>query len=178
MASPAGRGRDATDGARAKTLRVRSIFATLKRNRELTRTLALMAEVTTNRAIENAAIQYVLAYEAAQGRIARDTRGKGAPADVESNGRVIEVKAAGGSARGADLWLEARQVHEAESNANFWLYVVENVRQGDPALFRLILLGGEQLARLLAKKKALTTYTVPFPVAEFDTAPRGTMPAS
>jgi hypothetical protein len=72
---------------------------------------------------------------------------------------------------------QARQVHEAESNANFWLYVVENVRQGDPALFRLILLGGEQLTRLVAKKKAQTTYTVPFPVAEFDTAPRGTMPA-
>ncbi len=125
----------------------------------------------TNREIENAAIAFVITFEVSHGRAAVDTRGKGAPADVESDGRVIEVKAAGGTARGQDLWLEARQVAEAESNPRFWLYVVDNVRQGDPAQFGLRLLGGERLARLIAKKRAQTTYTIPFPVAEYDAAP-------
>lgn len=58
-------------------------------------------ENTTNRAVENAAIEYVLAYEREQGRKAWDTRGHGAAADLESDdGRLIEVKAYGRSARG------------------------------------------------------------------------------
>lgn len=130
-----------------------------------------MAAPLTNREIESAAIAFVIAFEASHGRAAVDTRGKGAPADVESDGRVIEVKAAGGAARDQDLWLEARQVAEAESNPQFWVYVVDNVRQGDPAQFGLRLLGGEQLARLIAKKRMQTTYTIPFPVAEYDAAP-------
>jgi hypothetical protein len=46
---------------------------------------------------------------------------------------VIEVKAFGLSARGNDLWLETRQVDEARTNGRFRLYVVDNVRKGDPA---------------------------------------------
>lgn len=45
------------------------------------------------------------------------------------------------------------------------------MRQGDPAQFGLGLLGGEQLARLIAKERMQTTYTIPFPVAEYDAAP-------
>lgn len=33
------------------------------------------------------------------------------------------------------------------------------------------MLGGEQLARLVAKKRVQTYYTLPFPVAEYDGAP-------
>jgi Protein NO VEIN, C-terminal len=136
-----------------------------------------VTEIVGNRAIENAAIAFVIAYEASQGRTAADTRGKGAPADVESSdGRIIEVKAYGTSGRGQDLWLEARQVAEAESNPNFWVYVVYNVRQGDPGGFGLRLLGGAQLARLVAKKRLQTTYTIPFPVAEYDKAPKTEQP--
>ena len=131
-----------------------------------------MTEIVGNRAIENAAIAFVIAFEARQGRAAADTRGRGAAGDVESGRRVIEVKAYGGTARGQDLWLEARQVAEAESNSDFWVYVVDNVRQGDASLFGLRLLGGDQLARLVAKKRVQTTYTIPFPVAEYDAAPR------
>jgi len=61
--------------------------------------------LTSNRAVEDAAITFVLAYEEAHGRGATDTRGAHAPADVESDDRVIEVKAFGLSARGNDLWL-------------------------------------------------------------------------
>ena len=130
-----------------------------------------VTELVSNAAIENAAIEYVIAYETAQGRTATDTRGKGAPADVKSDGRIIEVKAYGRSARGQDLWLEARQVVEAESNPDFWVYVVDNVRQGDPVKFGLRLLGGELLAKLVAKKRVQTTYILPFPVGEYDAAP-------
>jgi hypothetical protein len=130
-----------------------------------------VTELVGNAAIENAAIQYVIAYETAHGRAAVDTRGTGAPADVKSESRVIEVKAFGRSARGQDLWLEARQVAEAELNPDFWVYVVDNVRQGDPVKFGLRLLGGELLAKLVARKRVQTTYILPFPVGEYDAAP-------
>ncbi len=79
-----------------------------------------------NRAIEDAAIAHVVQYEQARGRKARDTRHTGAAGDLTSGDRVIEVKAYGRSSRGQDLWLEVRQVEEARSNPNFWLYIVEN----------------------------------------------------
>jgi len=120
----------------------------------------------SNRAVENAAITFVLAYELAHGREATDTRGGHAPADVESDDRVIEVKAFGLSARGNDLWLETRQVDEARTNGRFHLYVVDNVRQGNPAAFRLIDLHGDVLTRLLERARPQRYVTLPFPVGE------------
>lgn len=134
-----------------------------------------MTDLIGNRAIEDAAIAYVIKHEAAQGREAVDTRGKGAPADVESGERIVEVKAAGGTARGQDLLLETPQVAEAECNPNFWVYLVDNVGQGDPALFRLRLFGGEQPARLIANKRPQSYFTIPLPVAEYDVAPLGSL---
>lgn len=127
-----------------------------------------MTEIVGNRAIETAAIQYVIAREQAAGRSARDARGTGAAGDVASPPRMIEVKAYGTSARGTDLWLEVRQVAEARQNADFWIYVVENVRQGDPARFTLKMLGGERLQKLLRRAKEQCYYTVPWPVADYD----------
>ena len=127
--------------------------------------------LTTNHSVENAAIRFVVAYEREHGREASDTRGRGAAADLESeDGRLIEVKAYGRSARGTDLWLETRQFDEARSNPAFHVYVVENVRQGDPAGFRLIDLHGDVLARLLERAKPQNYVTVPFPVAVYDAA--------
>jgi hypothetical protein len=125
-------------------------------------------EVVGNKAIEDAAIQHVLDHERRQGRHPRDTRHRGAAGDVQSGDRLIEVKAAGRSARGYDLWLEVRQVEEARRNPNFHVYVVENVKQGDPSRFRLIDLHGETLARLLVRAKERRYYTVPFPVGDYD----------
>lgn len=126
-----------------------------------------MAELT-NRQVEDAAIRYVLEMEAQAGRVGQDTRGKGAAGDLECGDRIIEVKAYGTSARGSDLWLEVRQVQEASSNPNFHLYVVEDVRQGDPQKFTLLDIHGEELQQLLSKKKQRTYYTVPFPTASYD----------
>lgn len=68
--------------------------------------------------IENAAIAWVLELERSAGRQPADTRNqRGAPGDIESPPRIIEVKAFGRSAR-ADgfLWLETSQVDEGRSN--------------------------------------------------------------
>ncbi len=122
----------------------------------------------SNRQVEDAAIAFVLRWEEAHGRPSRDTRGTGAAADVAGAERVIEVKAYGRSARGEDLWLEPRQVDEADRNPHFWLYVVEDIRQGDSAQFRLLQIGGETLRSLLARRVEHRYFTVPWPVASYD----------
>ncbi|MFC8617818.1 protein NO VEIN domain-containing protein [Micromonospora purpureochromogenes] len=126
-------------------------------------------EIVGNRAIETAAIDYVIMREGEAGRTAYDVRGTGAAGDVASPPLMIEVKAYGKSARGTDLWLEVRQVEEARQNPDFWIYVVENVRQGDPSQFTLKMLGGERLQKLLGRAKEQRYYTLPWPVADYDT---------
>lgn len=130
-----------------------------------------MAGLSGSKAIENAAIEWVIGLERAAGRQPRDTRYVGAPADIESPPRLIEVKSFGASNRGYDLWLEVRQVEEAKANPDFYVYVVENVGQGDPGQFTLRVLGGERLRRLLERAKEQRHYTVPWPVADYDTCP-------
>lgn len=129
--------------------------------------------LTGNKAIEDAAIAWVMGLEREAGRTPKDTRHSDAPADIESLPRLIEVKAFGNSNRGFDLWLEVRQVEEARRNPDFYLYVVENVRQGNPALFSLKVLSGDRLARLLERAKERSYYTVPWPVASYDACPTG-----
>jgi hypothetical protein len=130
-----------------------------------------MPELVGNKTVEDAAIAWVLKLEEAAGRKPRETRYSGAAADIESPPRVIEVKAFGKSNRGNDLWLETRQVEEALVNPNLYVYVVENVRQGDPARFTLNVLSGERLAGLLKRAKEQRYYTVPWPVADYDSCP-------
>ncbi|MGN9811522.1 protein NO VEIN domain-containing protein [Micromonospora sp. BQ11] len=125
-------------------------------------------EIVGNRAIETAAIRYVIMKEGEAGRTAHDVRGTGAAGDVASPPLMIEVKAYGKSARGTDLWLEVRQIEEALQNPDFWIYVVENVRQGDPSQFTLKMLGGERLQKLLVRAKEQRYYTLPWPVADYD----------
>lgn len=112
-----------------------------------------MARLSGNKAIEDAAIKWVMDLERAAGRQPRGTRYVGAPADIESPPRLIEVKSFGTSNRGYDLWLEVRQVEEAKANPDFYVYVVENVRQGDPTQFTLRVLGGDRLRRLLERAR-------------------------
>ena len=131
-----------------------------------------MAELVSNKAIENAAVDWIMGLERAAGRQPRDTRNKGAPADIESPPRMIEVKAFGTSNRGFELWLETTQIQQAQRNPEFYVYVVENIRQGDPALFSLRVPGGDRLARLIANAKEHRYFTVPWPVADYDSCPR------
>ncbi|HEY6202504.1 MAG TPA: DUF3883 domain-containing protein [Candidatus Limnocylindria bacterium] len=121
-----------------------------------------------NKNIEDAAIRFVVDQERGFGRAARDTRHASAPADIESDGRTIEVKAFGGWLRtqGA-LLLEARQVDEARRNSEFYVYVVENVAQGNPAKFELRVIGGGQLQALLAAAKVHRYFEIPVRAADY-----------
>jgi hypothetical protein len=75
--------------------------------------------------------------------------------------------------RGYDLLMEVRQVEEALRNPHYYVYVVENVGQGDPAEFTLRVLGGTQLQRLLSRAKEYRGYSVPWPVADYDSCQLG-----
>jgi Domain of unknown function (DUF3883) len=132
-----------------------------------------VAQLTSNKAVEEAAIAWVLEIERASGRSPVDSRYRGAPADIESPPRLIEAKSFGRSNRGWFLWLETRQYEEATSNSDFYIYVVENVAQGDPALFTLKVLGGAQLQRLISRAKLLCHYEVPWPVSDYDDSGTG-----
>jgi hypothetical protein len=122
-----------------------------------------MPELIANKSIEDAAIAWVLERERAAGREPRDTRYARAAADIESPPRRIEVKAFGTSNRGYGLWLEVSQVEEARRNPNFYVYVVENIRQGDPNSFTLKVLDNARLCRLLERAKERRYYEVPWP---------------
>lgn len=127
-----------------------------------------MAEILGNKATEDAAIAWVMGLEHAAGRNPQDTRYRGAPTDIASPPRLIEVKAFGRSNRGYDLLMEPRQLDEARANPDFYIYVVENIHQGDASLFTLRVLAGEHLQRLLSCAKEYRYYGVPWPVADYD----------
>ena len=87
-----------------------------------------------NADIERAGIEYVMRLEREAGRHSEDVQLRGFPYDVSSPPRIIEVKAFGGSARGAPIPLEDRQVRAARENPeNFYVYVVDNITAGDQA---------------------------------------------
>jgi Domain of unknown function (DUF3883) len=132
-----------------------------------------VGENASNWDVEEAAISWVMGLEIRAGRTPRDTRHSGSAADIESPPRLIEVKAFGKQARGQELWLEVRQVDEARRNPSFFVYVVENVRQGDPELFTLRVLGGDRLRALLERSREQRYYAVPWPVREYDATPFG-----
>jgi hypothetical protein len=54
---------------------------------------------------------------------------------------------------------------------NFFVYVIDNVREGDPAKFGLKVLGGDWFARLMERAKERRYFEVRVPVAEYDSAP-------
>src|SRR6516162_7091328 len=82
--------------------------------------VALLREETllANAEIEHAAIEHVLELERQAGREPVDVHLQGFPYDVSSPPRKIEVKAFGGSARGAPVPLEDRQVKAAQEDPN------------------------------------------------------------
>lgn len=123
----------------------------------------------TNRQVEQAALDFVTAYERQQGREPRDCRYRGEAADLKSSGRVIEIKAYGKSCRDQGfLWLEVRQVEEARANPDFYLYVVEQVRSGNPTLK---VLHGAPLARMLEGAREKRYFEVPWSTREYDATP-------
>jgi hypothetical protein len=120
-----------------------------------------------NPAIENRAVEFVIEMERQEGRSARDTRGRGA-GDVESEGRVIEVKGFSryGLRSARVLYFTSPQMREGQRNENYYVYVVENVAQGDPSKFEVRVLHGEDLRRLFTEAKVHRFY-VPVRAADY-----------
>lgn len=127
-------------------------------------------QILGNPAIENAAIKFIIDCEQREGRTARDARGSvlGGAGDVESDGRIIEVKAFSkwGLKSTGLLLFTPGQLREGERNENYYVYVVENVAQGDPSKFELRELRGADLQRLFAGAKPQRLY-VPVRAADY-----------
>lgn len=124
--------------------------------------------------MEDAAVAWVMELERAAGRQPRDTRHeRGAPADIDSPPRLIEVKAYGGSARGSLLWREGAQVRTARQLPDrFHLDVVDHLRPGRAGM-HLHDLHGARLARLLERASEHRHFEVTWPVADYDAGPPG-----
>jgi hypothetical protein len=119
--------------------------------------------------VEKAAIAWVMELERMAGR--NPVRCV-SPVDIESPPRLIEVKAVGKSSCRSEglLMVELTQVEALRSNPNGYLYLVENVGQGDPAQFTLRIFHGDQLQRLLGRLRQRSYYELPVPVSEYDQA--------
>lgn len=119
-------------------------------------------QIVGNPAIEKAAIAFVIDCERRQGRAARDARGSGlgGAGDVESDGRIIEVKAFSkwGLKSTGLLLFTPGQLRVGLASANYYIYIVENVAQGNPSKFELRVLHGADLQRLLAGAKPQRFY--------------------
>lgn len=129
----------------------------------------------SNREIEDFAIQYVLQLEQAAGRDPRDARTSGAPVDVISPPRMIEIKAFAGMARGQAIPLEQRQVDALRrDHQNFYLYVVDNIGSASAGLgeSNVLVLDGGAVAAMVDRTNPTTTYWPTLWVADYDNAPR------
>ncbi len=127
--------------------------------------------------VEPAAVTWVMEYERRQGRQPVDRRhDRSFAADIESPPRLIEIKATATSYRGWFLPMEPVQVKHAHSDPNFYVYAVENVGQGNPALFTVRILSGDQLRQLVEKAKKREYYEVGWPTKNYDATPVESMP--
>jgi hypothetical protein len=121
-----------------------------------------------NSEVERIAIEHVIELERAAGRQAEDVHDRGKPYDIASPPRKIEVKAFGGSARGAPLPLEERQVQAARDDPdNYYVYVVDNVARGQQAI-GVRVLHGAVLHKILERAVPHVTYWPTFRTGEYD----------
>lgn len=133
--------------------------------------VALLREETllANAEIERAAIEHVLKLEREAGREPVDVHLQGFPYDVCSPPRKIEVKAFGGSARGAPVPLEDRQVKAArEDPENFYVYVADNVAAGHEAEIAVRVLHGPILRTMLDRAAPHITYWPTLRTSDYD----------
>lgn len=127
-----------------------------------------------NAEIEHAGIEYVMRLEREAGRQPEDVHLQGFPYDVSSPPRKIEVKAFGGSARGAPVPLEDRQVKAAgEDPENFYVYVVDNVSAGDQTKIAVRALHGPVLRAMLDRAVPQITYWPTLRTSDYDQIAKG-----
>lgn len=131
-----------------------------------------MPEPLTNLEVERLALERVMQLERQAGRDPVDVHLKGEPFDIRSAPRKIEVKAFGGSARGAALPLEDRQVEAWRADpAQFYVYVVDHVRAGADAM-TVRVVHGKMLAAMIDRSKPVATYWPTLRVDEYAAAER------
>lgn len=123
----------------------------------------------TNVEIESIAIKYVMRLEHRARREPQDVRHNGMPYDIFSPPRKIEVKAFGGSARGAALPLEDSQVQAAKQDPeNFYVYVVDNIASGDQTKIAVRMLHGATLSKMIDRATPHITYWPTLRATEYD----------
>jgi hypothetical protein len=89
---------------------------------------------------------------------------------VSSPPRKIEVKAFGGSARGAAIPLEDRQVKEARLDPeNYYVCIVDNLASHERRAHRV--LHGQLLAAMLDRTAPHITYWPTLRVSDYDDLP-------
>ncbi len=127
----------------------------------------------TNSEVERKAIEHVIAQERAAGRQPEDVRGRNQPYDIASPPRKIEVKAFGGSARGAPVPIEERQAQAARDDPyNYYVYVVDNVAcETKPIEVRMLY--GAVLQEMLDRTKPRATYWPAFRAGDYDDIDEG-----
>jgi len=122
-----------------------------------------------NAETERLAIEHVMQLERAAGREPEDVSRRGAPYDISSPPRKIEVKAFGGSARGAVVPLEERQVTEARRDPeNFYVYVVDNVTTANGTDIAVRRLHGDLLNAMITRTRPHITYWPTLRVEDYD----------
>jgi hypothetical protein len=127
-----------------------------------------------NSDVERIAIEHVMGLERVAGRQPEDVHlDRRFAYDIASPPRKIEVKAFGGSARGAALPLEDRQVQAArEDPRNFYVYVVDNVADGERAI-TIRVLHGDALQEMLDRATPQITYWPTFRTSDYDEIKEG-----
>jgi hypothetical protein len=127
----------------------------------------------SNSEVERIAIEHVMGLERVAGREPEDVRSRGLAYDIASPPRKIEVKAFGGSARGAPIPLEERQVQAARDDpGNYYLYVVDNVAGGQQAI-AVRVLHGAFLREMLDRAVPHITYWPTFRTGDYDQIKEG-----
>ena len=128
--------------------------------------------IIVDKTIEDAAVRRVIEQERRLGRAARDMRRHPGAPDIESGDRKIELKVLGAWLRTRGLLLfTPGQIRKAEQDPDYYVYIVENVTQGDPSKFEVRVLHGDELRRLCAGAKPQRVY-VPVRVADYAKLPR------
>lgn len=128
--------------------------------------------IVVDKTIEDAAIRHVIGLERQLGRDARDTRRRPGAPDIESGDRKIELKVVGGWLRSRGLLLfTPGQIRKAQRDPNYYVYIVENLNQGEPSKFEVRVLHGDDLRRLCAGAKPQRVY-VPVRVGDYAKLPR------
>jgi Domain of unknown function (DUF3883) len=130
-----------------------------------------------NADIEHAGIEYVMRLERQAGRQPEDVHHQGFPYDVSSPPRKIEVKAFGGSARGAPIPIEDSQVTAArEDPEHFYVYVVDNLAAADQTEIAVRVLYGSALQAMLGKAAPHVTYWPTLRTSHYDKIVTGVSP--